>query len=278
MAAVGGAPGGAHRDRRGPGGRALAPGRGAPGPRAALGRRDHLRCRAVAGHVPGGPTPGDRPLLVGPRVRDRHAGLRRLAARRGQGPRASRRWSPRSSGAGAAVLIARAPRLWWLAMAGVVAAFIYLSSLLSPVLIEPLFQRTEPLRDPALSAQILDLAHRAGVDADGREGQRRQRAHHGRQRLRVGPGRQPPHRPVRHPPARLPARPGADGGGARAGARRAPSRAEGQHLGRRARPARPAAGVRRGGLAHRLRQGRPRAPRAATWCCAAWPWPPPRRP
>ncbi len=69
-------------------------------------------------------------------------------------------------GAGAAVLIARAPRLWWLAMAGVVAAFIYLSSLLSPVLIEPLFQRTEPLRDPALSAQILDLAHRAGVEAD----------------------------------------------------------------------------------------------------------------
>ncbi len=69
-------------------------------------------------------------------------------------------------GAGAAVLIARAPRLWWLAMAGVVAAFIYLSSLLSPVLIEPLFQRTEPLRDPTLSTQILDLAHRAGVDAD----------------------------------------------------------------------------------------------------------------
>ncbi len=69
-------------------------------------------------------------------------------------------------GAGAAVLIARAPRLWWLAMAGVVGAFIYLSSLLSPVLIEPLFQRTEPLRDPALSAQILDLARRAGVSAD----------------------------------------------------------------------------------------------------------------
>ncbi len=69
-------------------------------------------------------------------------------------------------GAGAAVLIARAPRLWWLAMAVVVAAFIYLSSLLSPILIEPLFQRTEPLRDPALSAQILDLAHRAGVSAD----------------------------------------------------------------------------------------------------------------
>ena len=31
---------------------------------------------------------------------------------------------------------------------------------------EPLFQRTEPLRDPALSAQILELAQREGVSAD----------------------------------------------------------------------------------------------------------------
>jgi STE24 endopeptidase len=68
--------------------------------------------------------------------------------------------------AGAAVLVARAPRLWWAALAVGVGAFIYLMSLLSPLVLEPLFQRTEPLRDPALSAQILDLAHRAGVEAD----------------------------------------------------------------------------------------------------------------
>jgi len=39
-------------------------------------------------------------------------------------------------------------------------------SLLSPLLLEPLFQKTEPLRDERLSAQILEIAHRAGVQAD----------------------------------------------------------------------------------------------------------------
>lgn len=69
-------------------------------------------------------------------------------------------------GAGAAVLIARAPRLWWAGLAAAIAMFIGLMSLLSPLVIEPLFQRTEPLRDPALSAEVLDLARRSGVEAD----------------------------------------------------------------------------------------------------------------
>ncbi len=68
--------------------------------------------------------------------------------------------------AGVAALIARAPRLWWAGTAAALAAFIALMSLLSPLLIEPLFQRTEPLRDPELSAQVLDLAERSGVQAD----------------------------------------------------------------------------------------------------------------
>lgn len=68
-------------------------------------------------------------------------------------------------GAGVAVLIARAPRAWWAAMAAGVAALIYAGSLLSP-LVEPLFQRTEPLRDPDLRTEVLDLAARAGVRAD----------------------------------------------------------------------------------------------------------------
>lgn len=67
--------------------------------------------------------------------------------------------------AGAAVLIARAPRLWWAGMATMIAAFVVLMSVLSPLLIEPLFQRTEPLRDPALAAEVLDLARRTGVEA-----------------------------------------------------------------------------------------------------------------
>ena len=69
-------------------------------------------------------------------------------------------------GAGAAVLIARLPRAWWVALAAAVAALVYLISLLSPLVLEPLFQRTEPLRDEALAARVLDLARRAGVEAD----------------------------------------------------------------------------------------------------------------
>lgn len=68
--------------------------------------------------------------------------------------------------AGAAALIARAPRLWWAAMAAAIAVFIALMSLLSPLVIEPLFQKTRPLDDPALSAEVLGLARRLGVEAD----------------------------------------------------------------------------------------------------------------
>ncbi len=56
-------------------------------------------------------------------------------------------------------------RTWWLALAGVVAAVTIVIVLASPVVVEPLFQRTEPLRDPSLRADVLELAHRAGVDA-----------------------------------------------------------------------------------------------------------------
>lgn len=68
--------------------------------------------------------------------------------------------------AAAASLIARAPRLWWAAMAAAIAVFIALMSLLSPLVIEPLFQKTRPLDDPALSAEVLGLARRLGVEAD----------------------------------------------------------------------------------------------------------------
>jgi STE24 endopeptidase len=69
-------------------------------------------------------------------------------------------------GTGAAVAIGRLPRMWWAVLAGGVGGLVYLTSLLSPLLLEPLFQRTEPLRDERLSAQILEIARRAGVQAD----------------------------------------------------------------------------------------------------------------
>jgi Zn-dependent protease with chaperone function len=69
-------------------------------------------------------------------------------------------------GAGAAAVVARAPRWWWAITAAAIAGFVYLFSLLSPLVLEPLFQRTEPLRDPALSAEILQLARRDGITAE----------------------------------------------------------------------------------------------------------------
>jgi STE24 endopeptidase len=69
-------------------------------------------------------------------------------------------------GAAAAVAISRLPRAWWAALAVGAAALVFALSLLSPLILEPLFQRTQPLRDPALRAQILELAHREGVNAD----------------------------------------------------------------------------------------------------------------
>lgn len=62
-----------------------------------------------------------------------------------------------------AVLLARLPRAWWVALAALASAFTLLSATAAPVVIEPLFQRTEPLRNPVLRAEVVDLAARAGV-------------------------------------------------------------------------------------------------------------------
>ena len=69
-------------------------------------------------------------------------------------------------GAGVAVAIARAPRWWWAIVAVGFAALVYALTVLSPLLLEPVFQKTEPLRDRDLSAQVLELADRAGVEAE----------------------------------------------------------------------------------------------------------------
>lgn len=64
------------------------------------------------------------------------------------------------------VLIRRAPRRWWfytwLATLPVMAAMVFAA----PVLIDPLFNRFEPLAatNPALTAQLQNLAHSAGLD------------------------------------------------------------------------------------------------------------------
>jgi STE24 endopeptidase len=64
-----------------------------------------------------------------------------------------------------AVLLRRSPRLWWVGLAGLAAALIYGVTLLSPLVVEPLFQKTEPLKDRRLAAEVLDIARRSGVEA-----------------------------------------------------------------------------------------------------------------
>jgi len=66
--------------------------------------------------------------------------------------------------AGGVALVRRFPRRWWLpASASVVAVGVVLL-LLSPVIVEPLFNRFEPLPPGELRDQVLDLARRSGVD------------------------------------------------------------------------------------------------------------------
>jgi STE24 endopeptidase len=64
-----------------------------------------------------------------------------------------------------AALLRRSPRLWPLGLAGIGAGASVGLAALSPVLIEPLFQRTRPLADEGLSNDVLDLARRSGVTA-----------------------------------------------------------------------------------------------------------------
>jgi STE24 endopeptidase len=64
----------------------------------------------------------------------------------------------------AMALVRRFPRRWWLPGTGVVIGFAVLSLYLSPVLIDPIFNKFEPLPRGKLRADVLELADRAGVD------------------------------------------------------------------------------------------------------------------
>jgi STE24 endopeptidase len=61
-------------------------------------------------------------------------------------------------------LMRRAPRWWWLPGAGLVVAGAGGMTLLAPVVMEPLFNRYTPLPPGELREDVLELAHRAGVD------------------------------------------------------------------------------------------------------------------
>ena len=63
-------------------------------------------------------------------------------------------------------LIRRAGRAWWVWGGGFVAAFIAFLLLIAPPLIEPLFNKFEPIPEGAVRAAVLELAAEAGVPAE----------------------------------------------------------------------------------------------------------------
>ena len=67
-------------------------------------------------------------------------------------------------GAVGIALIRRFPTRWWIPAGGVVTGFAVLVLYLSPVLIDPLFNRFEPLPKGELRSEVLRLADQADVD------------------------------------------------------------------------------------------------------------------
>ena len=62
-------------------------------------------------------------------------------------------------------LVRRAPRTWWAWSAGVAAGFVVVGSFLYPVLVEPAFNRFQPLPAGELRTDLLALAEESGVPA-----------------------------------------------------------------------------------------------------------------
>jgi Zn-dependent protease with chaperone function len=61
-------------------------------------------------------------------------------------------------------LMARSPRYWWLIMGLLSVPFLFVTLLVTPLWIDPLFNKFGPMKDKALERQILDLAARAGIE------------------------------------------------------------------------------------------------------------------
>ncbi|MGD8866992.1 MAG: M48 family metallopeptidase [Gemmatimonadales bacterium] len=64
------------------------------------------------------------------------------------------------------LLLKKSPRRWWLYTGVAMIPFIFFLLLVSPIVIDPLFNDFGPMTDKQLESDILALAHRAGIDAD----------------------------------------------------------------------------------------------------------------
>lgn len=63
--------------------------------------------------------------------------------------------------------MARFPSRWWLPAGAVFGSFLVVVTLVSPLIIDPLFHRFKPLEDRQLESAIVDMAERAGIRVKG---------------------------------------------------------------------------------------------------------------
>ena len=68
--------------------------------------------------------------------------------------------------AGSLALVQASPKLWWLWVWGLFALVTLLLMYLSPVLIEPLFFKFQPLQDQALAERVKDVMKQAGLQVE----------------------------------------------------------------------------------------------------------------
>lgn len=68
--------------------------------------------------------------------------------------------------AGSLALVQASPNLWWLWVWGLFAVMTLLLMYLSPVLIEPLFFKFQPLQDQALAERVKDVMKQAGLQVE----------------------------------------------------------------------------------------------------------------
>ena len=58
------------------------------------------------------------------------------------------------------------PRLWWVIGATLFAVWLVLQNFLWPVIVSPMFNHFEPVKDPAVINMAKDLAYHAGIQVD----------------------------------------------------------------------------------------------------------------
>ncbi len=62
------------------------------------------------------------------------------------------------------LLLARSPRRWWIYTTALSVPFVFVTVLITPIWIAPLFNKFGPMKDHALEQKILALAARAGIE------------------------------------------------------------------------------------------------------------------